>query len=115
MKDTTVNTELEQALYSGSTREQKLRQRATLVMLAPIVIGLSWLVYSGFQVGALQSRVNRLEDQAAAHDDQVAKLKAEVAQAESARAAAETHAASANQAQKVATEQLAALKTTLNS
>ena len=114
MKESTiVNTELEQALYTGTQREQALRTRATLSLLAPLVLGGLWLFYSGYQVHALQVRERKLEDQAAAREQRDSETKAQLAAAEAARAAAEKRADSANETQKAAEKQIGALKATL--
>jgi hypothetical protein len=114
MKETTiVNTELEQALYSGTQREQALRTRATLSLLAPLVLGGLWLCYSGYEVHALQARQRTLEAKAAQREQQDEQAKADLAAAEAARTAAEKRAALANETQKAAEKEVAALKATL--
>ena len=114
MKEPTiVNTELEQALYSGTQHEQALRTRATLSLLAPLVLGGLWLCYSGYEVHALQKRERALEDQAAAREQHDAETKAQLAATEAARNASEKRAGSANETQKAAEKQVAALKATL--
>lgn len=116
MKESTiVNTELEQALYSGTQREQSLRTRATLSLLAPLLLGGLWLCYSGWQVHALQARQRTLLDQAAAREHHEAEAKAEIAALQKARAAAEQRATSAIETQKAAEKEVAALKATLQS
>lgn len=114
MKESTiVNTELEQALYSGTQREQSLRTRATLSLLAPLVLGGLWLCYSGYEVHALQARARTLENQAAAREQHDSETKAQLDAAQAARAEAEQRATSANQTQKAAEKQVGALKATL--
>lgn len=114
MKESTiVNTELEQALYSGTQREAALRTRATLSLLAPLVLGGLWLCYSAYQVHALQVRQRTLEAQADAREQQDAESKAHLAAAEAARSGAEQQVASANETQKSAEKQIAGLKATL--
>src|SRR5438105_13861432 len=107
MKETTiVNTELEQALYTGSQREQKLRSRAMLALFAPLLVGALWLFYSGYQVNALRSRVGTLEDQDAMQAQREKQLQTQTAEAESARAAADAARIAANQAQKASSDQV---------
>lgn len=109
----TVNTELEQALYTGSQKEQKLRHRATLSFFAPLLVGGFWLAYSGYHVTALQSRVRKLESQVAAHDQEVAGLKAQAAKADASRSGTEKQAAALQQAETGAKQQIVELKQTL--
>src|SRR5438067_5039208 len=109
----TANTELEQALYTSSQREQQARSRAALSFLAPLLVGAFWLVYSGYEVTALKSRVRKLEDQAAAQEQTEAGLKAQAAQADASRSATEKNAASIKKAETSAREQISALKQTL--
>lgn len=114
MNDTLiVNTELEQALYTASQREQTMRSRSTLAILVPLLIGGIWLAYSGYQVSALQARTRQLEQRAAEQNERDAAVRAAAAQTEANLANARSQSASFESAEKSARDKVAGLQAAL--
>ena len=106
----TPNADLEQALFKANLKEKKVRRRATLATLLPIIAGFVWLLYSLFEVTTWQVRA----DDIAAHEAGVLRREQEaqqrVAEADAARAAAEASVQGSRQREKAATESAADMR-----
>jgi hypothetical protein len=106
----TPNADLEQALYKANQKEKKLRRRATLAALVPLVAGLVWLGYSYLELSSWHVRADEIASHEAetAQREQVANER--VAAAEAKLAATEATVQTFQQQEKAATETAADMR-----
>ena len=53
----TPYADLEQAILKLNLKGKKLRHRALLAVLLPVFVGLTWLIYSYFEVSSVSSGI----------------------------------------------------------
>ena len=85
----TPNADLEQALFRANLKEKKLRHRATLAALAPVLVGLLWLIYSYVEVATSQTRVEEIAGREAGTQQREQESRQRVADADARLAAVE--------------------------
>ncbi len=98
----TPNADLEQALFKANLKEKKLRHRATLAALIPVLAGLAWLIYSYVEVATWQTRADEIqqhEEEAQQHEQD---NRQRIADAEASRNAAEGKIQSAQEQEQAA-------------
>ena len=100
----TPNADLEQALFKANLKEKKLRHRATLAALAPLVVGIVWLVYSFIELSILQTRADEIAGHEAETQQREQESQQRIAAADASRAALEANVQTIQQQEKAATE-----------
>jgi DNA repair exonuclease SbcCD ATPase subunit len=108
-----ANTELEQSLYKAVAKAKDSRQRATLAVLVPVLLGLAWLGYSVYEVRKWHSRAATIEQREAAFQQREAQAQARATDAESQRAAAEAQSKAAKDEESRVKTQIAETQKTL--
>ena len=103
----TPNADLEQALFRANLKEKKLRHRATLAALVPVLAGLLWLIYSYVEVATWQTRAEEIAEQEAGTQQREKDSQQRVADADARRAAVEASLQAAQDQEKEAKERAA--------
>jgi F0F1-type ATP synthase membrane subunit b/b' len=103
----TPNADLEQSLFRANLKETRLRHRAFLAFLLPVVIGAAWLVYSLVVVTHWEAESRAVAVREAEIAKRETDWKQAVADADERRATAENSVAGAQEKQKAAEERAA--------
>ena len=103
----TPNADLEQALFRANLKEKRLRRRATLAAIVPVLVGLLWLIYSYVEVATWQTRVEEVSDREMETQQREKDSQQRVADADARRAAVEASVQSAQDQEKEAKERAA--------
>ena len=103
----TPNADLEQALFRANLKEKKLRQRATLAAIVPVLIGLLWLIYSYAEVATWQTRAEEIDQQEAGTKQREQESQQRVADADARRAEVEASLQTSQEQEKEAKERAA--------
>ena len=98
----TPNADLEQALFKANLKEKKLRHRATIAALAPLLVGLVWLVYSYVEVATWQTRAEEIAGHEAESQQREQDSQQRIADADARRAAAEASIQSTQEQEQAA-------------
>ena len=98
----TPNADLEQALFKANLKEKKLRHRATVAALAPLFVGLVWLLYSYVEVATWQTRAEEIAGHEAESQQREQDSQQRIADADAGRAAAEASIQSTQEQEKAA-------------
>ena len=100
----TPNADLEQALFKANLKERRLRRRATMAVILPLLVGLAWLIYSYRELSIYQSQA----DEIASHEIKTREREQEAAQrvsdAEAKLATTEASVQTFQQQEKAASE-----------
>lgn len=100
----TPNADLEQALFKANLKEKRLRRRATMAVILPLLAGLAWLIYSYRELAIWQSHA----DEIATHETKTREREQEAAQrvsdAEAKLATTEASVRTFQQQEKAASE-----------
>ena len=103
----TPNADLEQALFRANLKEKKLRQRATLAALVPVLLGLLWLIYSYVEVATWQTRADEIAAQEDGTKQREQESQQRVADADARRATVEASLQTSQEQEKEAKERAA--------
>ena len=100
----TPKADLEQALVKANLKERRLRRRATMAVILPLLVGLAWLIYSYRELSIYQSQA----DEIASHEIKTREREQEAAQrvsdAEAKLATTEASVQTFQQQEKAASE-----------
>ncbi len=99
---TTPNADLEQSLYKAKQKETRLRNRAVLAAILPVVAGGLWLLYSLSAVTTWQASARETEKREAELQRREIDSRQKVADADTKRLAAEALAQAAQDQEKAA-------------
>lgn len=100
----TPNADLEQALFKANLKEKKLRRRATMAVILPLLAGLAWLTYSYRELSTWQSQADEIVAQKTAADEREKQANQRVADVEAKLATVEASVQTFQQQEKAATE-----------
>ena len=100
----TPNADLEQALFKANLKEKKLRRRATMAVIVPLLAGLVWLAYSYRELSILQWQADEVVGQKAAVQQREQDANQRVADADAQLAATEASVQTFQQQEKAATD-----------
>ena len=103
----TPNADLEQALFKANLKEKRLRHRATLAAIVPVLVGLLWLIYSYVEVATWQTRAEEVGEREKETQQREQDSQQRVADADARRAAVEASVQSAQEQEKEAKDRAA--------
>ncbi|GEM_PF-2191756 len=98
----TLNTDLEQALYRGTLKEKRLRDRIAISVLGPAVVCCVWLLFSGYEVDTWRKRSREIENRDATIEQNRAEAQRQADAANAGKAESEKHAQEARELEKAA-------------
>ncbi len=101
----TLNSDLEQAIYRAALKEKRLRRKALLSVFLPVLAGLAWLGFSGYQVDTWRKRAVDIQKEGQQVAEQQQDAKNHAAAADSAKISAEARADAALLQRKAAKQQ----------
>ena len=100
----TPNADLEQALFKANLKEKRLRRRATMAVILPLLAGLAWLAYSYRELSTWQWQADEIVAQKAAALEREQEASQRVEDAEAKLATTEASVKTFQQQEKAATE-----------
>ena len=100
----TPTADLEQALFKANLKEKRLRRRATMAVIVPLVAGLAWLTYSYRELSTWQWQADEIVAQKAAALQREQDASKRVEDAEAKLATTEASVKTFQQQEKAATE-----------
>ncbi len=100
----TPNADLEQALFKANLKEKRLRRRATMAVILPLLAGLAWLAYSYRELSTWQWQADEIVAQKAAALQREQDASKRVEDAEAKLATTEASVKTFQQQEKAATE-----------
>ena len=100
----TPNADLEQALFRANLKEKKLRRRATLAVILPLLAGLVWLGYSYHELSTWQSQADQIIAQRTETQQREQEANQRVADFQAKLATTEASVQTFQQQEKAATE-----------
>ena len=101
----TLNSDLEQAIYRAALKEKRLRRRSLLFILLPVLAGLLWLGFSGYEVDNWRTRSVEIQREGERITQQQEEVRNRAAAADADKKAAQARADSALQEKKAARQQ----------
>ncbi|MEO7318740.1 MAG: hypothetical protein ABIZ56_07105 [Chthoniobacteraceae bacterium] len=100
----TPNADLEQALFKANLKEKRLRRRAMMAVIFPLLAGLAWLGYSYRELSTWQWQADEIIAQKAAAQQREQEASQRVEDAEAKLATTEASVQTFQQQEKAATE-----------